>query len=167
PGRGAGPAQRLDLGGNPDIDSDWPMRTLRYFDKDGEPAQMRVPTTFADFASKEPCFAGEFTEVPRRLWTDAMTPLADYLGLGADERAETTPFIWAVDASEVLLRLTLSERMVRRTEERLEVWNILRGLKRIDEKKVDEEAVAARVRGEFLDRVTRSLVEIAQEGVRG
>jgi pyruvate-ferredoxin/flavodoxin oxidoreductase len=87
-----------------------------------------------------------------------MVPLAEFLELDADERDGKFPFIWAVDQKNRLMRLLVTEEMVRSCEERLQFWRQLRNIAGLDVKPVaDTSEVAARVRAELLAKITASL----------
>jgi pyruvate-ferredoxin/flavodoxin oxidoreductase len=86
-----------------------------------------------------------------------MVMLADFLQLDADEREGKFPFIWAVDAKNRLLRLLVTEDLVRSTEERLHFWRQLRNLAGLDVQSSDAAEVAERVRAELLAKITASL----------
>ncbi|MFH2204536.1 MAG: 4Fe-4S binding protein [Elusimicrobiota bacterium] len=167
PEQGAGDDERLDLSGNPELEADWTTRKLHHIDEEGRPATLDIPYTFADYAATEPAFRDEFVEVPPRSWGSDMVPVADYLEMDADERAEAVAFVWAVDWSGTLKRLKVSAAILRTCERRLVFWRGLKRRKRLDIATVDENVIAEKARGEMVEKLTQSLMELAQSGRSG
>ena len=149
--------ETVSLEGNPALDSDWPTYTLRYVAENGTQQTMELPMTFADFAATEARFLKQFKKAPPETWNDNMVMLADFLRLDGDERSGKFPFIWAVDAKNRLMRLLVTEDMVRSTEERLHFWRQLRNIAGLDVQPAEASEVAERVRAELLAKITASL----------
>ncbi len=149
--------ESVSLEGNPALDQDWPTYTLKYLDEAGNEASMTLPMTFADFAATEARFLKQFKKAPPETWNDNMALLADFLKLDADEREGKFPFIWAVDAKRRLMRLLVTEELVRSTEERLQFWRQLRNIAGLDAQPADATGIAERVRSELLAKITASL----------
>lgn len=147
----------VSLEGNPALESDWPVYTLKYQDEAGQQQSMSLPLTFADFAATEGRFLKQFRKAPPETWNENMVMLADFLALDADEREGKFPFIWAVDAKNRLTRLLVTDDLVRASAERLQFWRQLRGIAGLDVQPVDHAGVAARVRSELLAKITASL----------
>lgn len=149
--------ESVSLEGNPALDQDWPTYTLRYAAEDGAEQTMTLPLTFADFAATEARFLKQFKKAPPETWNDNMVLLADFLKLDADEREGKFPFIWAVDGKRRLMRLLVTEELVRSTEERLQFWRQLRNIAGLDTQPSDAAEVADRVRAELLAKISASL----------
>ncbi len=148
----------VSLEGNPDIEGDWPTYTLRYKDEAGKEATMDVPMTFADFAATEARFGKQFRKAPPETWNDSMVPLAELLAMPAEDREGRFPYIWAVDGKNRLMRLLVTEDLVRSSEERLNYWRQLKDVAGLGAKSAeDAEAVAERVRAELIQKITASL----------
>ena len=143
--------------GNPSIDTDWPVYELEYADESGAKQRMKLPVTFADFAATEARFSKQFRKAPPDTWNDSMVPLAELLTMAEDERGGLFPFVWAVDAKGQLMRLIVSEEIVRASEERLQFWHQLKDITAQRGEPVDEAAVADRVRADLLQRISSSL----------
>jgi pyruvate-ferredoxin/flavodoxin oxidoreductase len=150
-------AECVSLEGNPALDADWPTYSLKYVDEDGREARLTVPMTFADFAATEQRFAKQFRKAPPQTWNDDMVPLAEFIDLPADEREGKFPYIWAVDQKNALMRLLVTQDLVRATEERRQFWRQLKNVAGLDREAVDEEAIAARARAEMVQKLTASL----------
>ena len=161
PDAGATFAECVSLEGNPALDNDWPTYTLKYVDDNGAEKTLMLPLTFADFAATEARFRKQFRKAPPETWNDNMIMLADFLELDADERDGKFPYIWGVDARNRLMRLLVTEDMVRAAAERLQYWRQLRGIAGLDVQPSDAAEIAERVRAELLARITNSLNLVA------
>jgi pyruvate-ferredoxin/flavodoxin oxidoreductase len=147
----------VSLEGNPALDQDWPTYTLKYME-DGQSKTMELPLTFADFAATEARFLKQFRKAPPETWNDDMVMLADFLNLDADEREGKFPYIWGVDKKNRLMRLLLTEDLVRSTEERLAFWKQLKDIAGIGQaEQGDTAAITEQVRAELLAKVAASL----------
>ena len=149
--------ETVSLEGNPSLDTDWPSYALKYHDESGNEQSMNLPLTFADFAATEARFLKQFKKAPPETWNDNMVMLADFLQIDADEREGKFPFIWAVDTKNRLMRLLVTEDLVRSTEERLHFWRQLRNIAGLDTQPSDALEVAERVRAELLAKISASL----------
>ncbi len=88
-----------------------------------------------------------------------MVLVSEYLELDAEEQIESVPYIYSVDGLRRLERSIVSKELVKATKDRLAPTHALRRIKRLD---IPQEAdVAARVRAEVVESVTKSLVELA------
>jgi pyruvate-ferredoxin/flavodoxin oxidoreductase len=149
--------QCVSLEGNPSLEEDWPTYTLKYHDEGGNTQSMQLPMTFADFAATEARFAKQFRKAPPETWNESMVLLSDLLKLPADEREGLFPYIWAVDHKNRLMRLLVTEDLVRSTEERLNFWRQLKNIAGLDKAAVDSESIAEQVRAELMHKITASL----------
>ena len=147
----------VSLDGNPALDEDWPTYALKYLDEDGREAALTVPMTFADFAATEGRFGKQFKKAPPETWNDKMISLAEFVRLDKDDRDGRFPYIWAVDARNRLMRLLVTDDLVRATEERRQFWRQLKNVAGLDRPDVDEEAIAQRARAELVQKLTASL----------
>ena len=147
----------VSLEGNPALDEDWPTYSLKYLDESGAEQSMTLPMTFADFAATEARFLKQFKKAPPETWNENMVTVADFIRLDQDEREGKFPFIWAVDKKNRLMRLLLTEDLVRSTEERLHFWRQLRGIAGLDAEASDSDEVTERVRAELLAKISASL----------
>ncbi|MDH3588955.1 MAG: 2-oxoacid:acceptor oxidoreductase family protein, partial [Gammaproteobacteria bacterium] len=168
PDRGKTPAECFDLDGNPMMNRDWPVATIKYIDK-GREKTMELPTTFADFAVTETRFRKHFRKIPRDAWHEDMVPLAEYIDLDEDDREERVPYIWALDAKRNLGRLLVAEPMVRSTEERRDFWIMLKALAAdTTEAAPEDEELESRIRQEVVSKITAGLMDLAGDaGVTG
>jgi len=150
-------AECVSLEGNPALDGDWPVYTLKYVDENGAEQGMELPMTFADFAATEARFLKQFKKAPPETWNENMVMVADFLELDKDEREGKFPFIWGVDKKNRLTRLLVTEELIRSCEERLNFWRQLRGIAGLDSRAADSGDVVERVRAELLAKVSASL----------
>ncbi|NJL29608.1 MAG: 4Fe-4S binding protein, partial [Thermoanaerobaculia bacterium] len=132
PDRGTTTAERLDLDGNPELESIWPSYELSYTADDGSTQTMTLPLTIADWAASEPRFGRHFKPVPREHWNETMMPFHELLELETAERAGKVPFIHVHGEGGKLGRLRVSEEMVELAEDRLDLWHELRELAGIE-----------------------------------
>jgi pyruvate-ferredoxin/flavodoxin oxidoreductase len=152
-----------DLDGNPAFDEDWPSYTLHYQDGDGREASMDLPLTFADFAVTEGRFLKHFRKAPPDTWNEDMLPLHEFLELDEDEREGRYPYIWGVDSSNHLMRVMVSEELVRSSMDRLNYWRLLKSLTTSD-RGTDEDAIANRARAEMARNLSNSLLALVSSG---
>jgi pyruvate-ferredoxin/flavodoxin oxidoreductase len=150
-------AECVSLEGNPSLDTDWPVYTLKYKDEAGVEQSMELPMTFADFAATEARFLKQFKKAPPETWNDSMVTVADFLQLDKDEREGKFPFIWGVDKKNHLTRLLVTEDLLRSCEERLHYWRQLRGIAGLDAQASDTGEMAERIRADLLAKVSASL----------
>jgi pyruvate-ferredoxin/flavodoxin oxidoreductase len=146
--------------GNPDIDRDWISWTLKYTNEKGEPAEMEVPFTFADFAMTEGRFRKHFRKAPPETWNDSMVPIAELLDMAEDERAGRFPYVWGVDSKNRLMRVLVAQELVASCEERRGFWTQLRGICGYLNK-VDVEQVRNQAKAEMAQKLTTSLLAMA------
>ncbi len=124
PTAGATWAARLDFGGNPSPETDWPIGSLEV---DGTDA-LELAFTFADYALLSPSLRGHFRVDPGVGESDDLLPLAEYLELPAGEAIHRVPFVWATSADGRLTRLVLSESLVSACRDRRGWWRTLQEL---------------------------------------
>ena len=153
----------VSLEGNPAMEADWPTYTLDYQDADGQTAKLTVPMTFADFALTEGRFAKQFKKAPPETWNDDQMLLAEFLRLDKDNREGKYPFIWAVDTKRRLMRVLVSEELVKSCEERQGFWKQLKDVAGMNQPAVDTEAIAAQARAELIQKLTSSLATFGAE----
>jgi len=158
PRRGGDLHGRFSLDGNPDLDKDWTTSTIEYVE-DGATRLMQAPLTPADFALTE----GRFKKHFRLLAADAEgAPLAEYIGLGAAERAGKTPFVWSTDDQKRLIKVETSQTLVHLVEERRRNWRTLQYLAGLDVEKLDADH---HVELETLRRQYREAVEARESSI--
>ncbi|MBK1877554.1 2-oxoacid:acceptor oxidoreductase family protein [Pelagicoccus mobilis] len=149
----------IELEGNPSMDDDWPVYTLKYVDDDGNEQSMELPMTFADFAVQEGRFRKHFRVAPADTWNDNMVPLVEFLDMDEDDREGLFPYIWSVDKKNRLMRVLVAAEIVQSTEERRDYWRTLKGIAGLT-KKVDPEAIAQQVRSETAQKLAQGLMNM-------
>jgi pyruvate-ferredoxin/flavodoxin oxidoreductase len=163
PDAGVSFEEACSIDGNPALDADWPEYDLKYLDEKGKEAVLTVPLTFADFAMTEGRFRKHFRKAPPETWNDDMVPLAEFLDLEEDDREGKYPYIWGVDAKQRLMRVLVAEELVRSAEERRQFWHQLKSLVGID-KSVDLDEVRSQAKAEMAQKLTASLLAMANAG---
>ena len=151
------------LDGNPAIDEDWPSYQLRYEDDQGNAQTMDLPMTFADFAVTEGRFRKHFRKAPPETWNENMVPLHEFLQQDVEEREGLYPYIWGIDGKNRLMRVMVSEHLVRASEDRLNYWRQLKSLTGIDNI-VDEDAIVNQARAEMAQKLSASLLGLVSSG---
>ena len=149
--------------GNPAMDADWPTYQLTYLDENGKEGKMELPVTFADFAFSEGRFRKHFRAVPQDAWNDDMIELHEFLQLDEEDRDGRFPFIWAVNRQDRLMRVLVAQEIVKSCEERRDFWHQIRSLAGEDET-VNEVEIANRTKAEMAQRLTSSLLALANNG---
>ena len=151
--------QCCSLDGNPAIEDDWPVYPLKYVDELGTEQSMELPMTFADFAVTEARFRKHFKQAPRGSWNENMVPLHEFVDMAADEREGRYPYIWATDSKNRLMRVMVSETLVRSTTDRRDFWRQLKSLVPID-KVVDMDQITQQVRTDVAQQLTSNLLSM-------
>jgi pyruvate-ferredoxin/flavodoxin oxidoreductase len=160
PAGGETPADCFDLDGNPGLDVDWPVYTLKYLEG-GREKTLEVPMTFADFAITEARFRKHYRTAPPDTWNDQMVPLHEFLDLEPDDREGKFPFVWSVDRKRQLARLLVDRTMVESCEDRRAFWRMLRSLAGLDRPELSRDEVAAEVRRELAGQLSARLMQLA------
>ena len=118
-------AHRLSLEGDPQPERPWPVHPFTYADDELQRVGEQLAFTPIDFALCDPALASSFAEVPRAGWTAELVPAADLLN-GAADRADTIPFVWAIDQEDRLRRLVVDERLLGVARRTAAAWVRLR-----------------------------------------
>lgn len=171
PRRGENLHDWFSLEGNPDPTQTWTTTTIEYRDDDNKLQFMKVPLTPAHFALTEIRFRKQF----HPLADDATDPVQihEFIDLPESERAGKTPFIYAADSHQKLIRLNVSPAIIALVEERRKNWHLLQYLdgqhvsKMSAEYKAGIAALQAQVQQSLkqhedsLDSIARAMVELA------
>jgi len=119
----------LDLEGNPSPHDTWTTYELSFLDDTGEEQKLTLPVTTADWAFGEARFRKHFKKANDE---DDLVPFHEYLELDEDEREDVTAFIYTVDASRHLSKMTVSDEIAHLAEERLRYWAQLKEIAGLD-----------------------------------
>jgi pyruvate-ferredoxin/flavodoxin oxidoreductase len=119
--------------------------------------------TFADFAVTEGRFRKHFRKAPPETWNENMVPLHEFLQQDVEEREGLYPYIWGIDGKNRLMRVMVSEHLVRASEDRLNYWRQLKSLTGIDDI-VDEDAIVNQARAEMAQKLSASLLGLVSSG---
>ncbi|MDJ0749004.1 MAG: ferredoxin [Woeseiaceae bacterium] len=128
PGAGDHATERVRFDGNLQPGRDWPLETLEYRRTDGDPKEMELAFTFADYALLMPALHEHFRIVPEGLETDDLVGIAAYLNLDEESAHGRVPFVWGIDETGNLVRLVLSRALVFACRDRLNYWRSLQEL---------------------------------------
>ena len=125
PDAGGNLAARFSFENNPQPDDDWPVAPLEYSDEAMQRVVEKPAFTFADFALCDRRYASHFARVPRERWNAAMLPVAEWLALGDQAAAQTVPYLFAVDADNVLHRVLVDARLMAAVRRCQVLWHRL------------------------------------------
>ena len=128
PAAGPGLASRFAIDGNPDVESDWPVRPLAFEDEDLQAVTEDYRFTLADFAVIDPLFANHFAEAPRSSWNESMLPVAEYLELETRETLDRVPYVAVVDRDYRLRRFVVDDHLARIARRCRDRWHALQEL---------------------------------------
>ena len=129
PDEGTTFSERLDLEGNPSPLDTWTSYELAYVDDEGEEQKMTLPVTTADWGLGEARFRRHYKKANGE---DQLIPFHEFLEMDEDEREGETAFIYTVDDSRRLSRMSVSNEIVKLAEERLRHWSQLKEMAGID-----------------------------------
>lgn len=137
----------FELSGNPDVEAPWATQVLEYLDESGQACTLERNFTFANFASEEPEFAAEFTDLPDDVSEEDVIPLSAYLELTGRQRIGMLPYVTVVDGDRHLCRKVASQKIVTQTSDRMHLWQTLQEFAGIDNPHV--KAAKAALHAEF------------------
>jgi pyruvate-ferredoxin/flavodoxin oxidoreductase len=160
PDAGIRPEECFDLEGNPEMDKDWPVYSLKYLDGHRE-RTMELPMTFADFAVTENRFRKHFRIAPQDTWNEKMIPIAELLTLSHEEREGRFPFVWSVDRKGTLCRLLVADPIVQSCEDRRNFWVMLKAIARQGEPQSDSTVMESDIRRDVAERLAASVFQLA------
>jgi hypothetical protein len=127
PSAGDGLADHFDIGQNPDVEADWPVRALRYEDEELQTVAEDAAFTLVDFAVTDPRYSGHFAPASKESWADDLVDVTTYMA--SETRAvEAVPAIAVVDSDDVLQRLAVDDKLIRIAKRCRERWHALQEL---------------------------------------
>jgi len=156
PDQGTTFSERIDLEGNPSPLDTWTSYELAYVDEDGEEQKMTLPVTTADWALGEARFRGHFKKANDE---DELVPFHEFVEMDKDEREGETAYIYTVDASRHLDRMSVSDEIVQLAEERLGHWAQLKEMAGLDVSENMRDAVT----GGLTDELDAKIAAITAE----
>ena len=119
-------AARFSLESCPQPDADWPIEPFEYADESFQRVTEHLAFTLADFALCDRRCAAHFARVPRTRWNARMRLVADWLELDEKEAAECVPYVWAIDADDVLHRVLVDAQLIGAARRCRTFWHRLR-----------------------------------------
>ncbi len=168
-------SRRLALDGNPNPTSDWGR--LEVQDQSPGSAPIDAPFTFADAALLDPAWRSQFAlaDGNKGETTADLEPLADWLMLPPERRAQTLPFVVGVSgvtgsegAEGRRVRLVVTLALARATADRLAFWRSLQELSGVRSEAVERAVsdalsdAARQEAGARAELVRRHAVELDQ-----
>ena len=128
PSSGADWASRLTIGGNPQMDADWPDHGITYEDAELQRVSERAAFSFVDFVAMDARFAKHFATAPKAKWDNGMIPAGDYLDFSPSDAPGEAPYISMIDKTGGLHRVVADEKVMRAARHCLESWKSLQEL---------------------------------------
>jgi len=124
---------RLDVSGNPDLESLYAEKELNYKLTGDQNSSIQIEQTFADYLLLNPDYSDQFSTLDNEgTGLDHVVPLSKYLLLSPSERLGKIPVVYQVDADKKLNRLIPSRNVILQSAEKLDSWQALRELTGID-----------------------------------
>jgi len=120
----------FNLASNPAPDETWTTVTLRGPGPQGHPIELEEAFTFAHFAAQEPEFGPDYSDPPEG--ADDLVPMAEYLDLERQRRADKRAFVWHQAEDSRLVRKIVSNAVALQCAERRHLWRVLRELSGLD-----------------------------------
>lgn len=138
-------ARRLDFGGNPSPEADWPTSECSLPTPAGGSERRPLPFTFADYALLEPQLRLAFAAVPDALQAGELVPLCEHLQLDAAAARRCVPFVWVATADgKTLHRAAVQRPLLHACRDRLRFWRTLQELAGVRNDHVREAVQRAR-----------------------
>jgi len=155
----------MDLDGNPEAASDWPVHPFRYLDENGNQVTQDLAFTFADYCLLIEDLLDHFRPIPPGCDSEALIPMQEYLSMAQDQAYRKVPFVWAVDGNAILHRLVVSRELSLACLDRLNFWRTLQAMAGIRNRHVDQavDRTRAEERRRAAEERERLLAEHAAE----
>ena len=128
PAAGANWAARFFLDANPQVDSDWPVQSFDYEDRDHQHQVEKLAFTAVDFAACDERYAKHFARVPRGKWNASTVPVTDFIGRATSGVPEKIPALLMVGADYSLDKVLVDDKIVRAAERCRQGWHSLQEL---------------------------------------
>jgi hypothetical protein len=128
PSAGTDWASRFDLGANPEVDQDWPVRSFAYEDEKHQRIVQDLAFTPVDFVACDSRHARHFARVPRAAWATNLIPAGERLARDGGESLENVPCLLLVGADDTLQKVIVDEKLMREARRCREMWHSLQEL---------------------------------------
>jgi ferredoxin len=128
PAAGTDWASRFDLGANPDVGLDWPVRAFAYEDGTHQKITQDLAFTAVDFVGCDSRYARHFARVPRAGWAATMIPAGEYLARDGMGSPESVPCLLMVGSDDTLQKIIVDEKVMREARRCREMWHSLQEL---------------------------------------
>jgi ferredoxin len=162
PYAGDNQAARFILADNPQADADWPTMTLEYADENQQRVAEPVAFSYIDFVLCDRRYARHFARVPRERWNASMIPAADWMARDPKTLGDLVPYVFAVDADDVLQRVIVDQRLMHAAVRCRTLWHRLQEQGGIHNSHA--ERLLARARAAWEAQRQREAAEHAAEG---
>jgi predicted ArsR family transcriptional regulator len=143
PSAGGDWASRFSLTANPQEESDWPLREIRYEDARCQTTTEQTPFTLIDFVACDSRYSGHFARVPREKWDDTLTSVATALARPGREPLASVPCVAMVDPDDRLQKVIVDEKLIREARRCCSLWKSLQELGGIHNSHVEKQLAQA------------------------
>jgi len=127
PRRGSSLHEWFSLEGNPDPDKTWTTTILEYLDDHDKLQLMEMQLTPASFALEENRFKKQFKKMSVADEAGAVA-IEEYVALSPAAREGRVPFVYSVDSRKRLIKVRVTETIVKLVEDRCRYWQMLQYL---------------------------------------
>lgn len=143
PSAGGDWSSRFSLAGNPQADSDWPLREIRYEDASCQTATEQTPFTLINFVACDSRYGGHFACVPREKWDETLTSVATELARSGRGPIASVPCVTMVDPDDRLQKVIVDEKLIREARRCCSLWKSLQELGGIHNSHVEKQLAQA------------------------
>ncbi|SDH07159.1 hypothetical protein [Propionivibrio dicarboxylicus] len=128
PAAGRNWSARFSISENPQVECDWSTRELAYQDEHCQTVKLPTPFTLIDFVAMDTRYSKHFACVPKEHWSKDMVPVGEFIAGERRSQVDTVPYLLMTDASNILYRVIVAEKLVREARRCRTMWNSLQEL---------------------------------------
>lgn len=128
PSAGTRWASRFCLDANSQLELDWPTQNFAFEDEQHQRVSDDLPFTWVDFVASDYRYAKHLARVPKAKWNGSLIPIAESLMRDQKGLPDKVPSLLMVDASNMLQKVIVDQRLIREARRCLEMWHSLQEL---------------------------------------
>jgi ferredoxin len=128
PGAGVNWAERFTLEGNPQVESDWPVRPFGYEDAAHQSVSQELAFTAVDFLALDPRFAGDLARTPADAWNGRLVAVPEGFGPDGQGLLDRIPSLSMVDGHNRLHKVVVARSLLRQAGRCRDLWHSLQEL---------------------------------------
>ncbi len=123
---------RFNISNNPQPEKNWPSYPFKYVNENELETSIELPFTYADYKALDAVKVNELMHVPEQFVSDSLVPISEFLTLNEEQLTGKVPFIWMVDADNLIHKMAMPYMWVVSCQERLDFWNYVQELSGIN-----------------------------------